>query len=173
MTGNAVAGIKIEPLSDQHQRAAFCCDNEIIDNWCKTTAHKEHNAYKSRVFVATDIDANDVLGLYSLTIRSLQPRRIMNVGFGGRDIPAIYFATLGVTAAAKRRGIGSALMVDSFKRALRVSEDVGAYCIWLTCVDEPTVPFYESLQFMRIEPKGLDMFVPLKTLRDAFSESSA
>lgn len=173
MTSEAEVGFKIEPLSGNHQRAAFCCDNEFIDNWCKATAHKDHGAYKSRVFAATDAAADDVLGIYSLTIRSLQPKRIINVGFGNRDIPAIYFATLGVTKTAKRRGIGTALMVDSFRRALRVSEDVGAYCIWLTCVDEPTVPFYQSLQFDRIEPDGLDMFVPLKTLRDAFSAPAA
>jgi GNAT superfamily N-acetyltransferase len=171
MTELADHSLIIEPLSEQHERAAFCCGNEYIDNWCKTKAHKDHNNYKSRVFVARAAEDQKVLGIYSLTMRSLQPKRILNIGFGGRDIPAVYFATLGVTADAKKGGIGTALMVDSFKRVLRVSEDVGAYCIWLTCVDEPTVSFYESVQFARIEPDSLDMYVPLQTLRDAFQNS--
>ena len=61
------------------------------------------------------------------------------------------------------------MMVDSFKRVLRVSQDVGAYCLWLTSVSEEKVKFYEARQFVRFHPDRLDMYVLTSTLRDAFT----
>ena len=160
---------EIQPLDLTHDREAFCCGNDYIDDWCKRKAHKDHEKYKSRVFVATEKGQLQVVGIYCLTIRSLQPKRIPDIGFGRRDIPAIYFATLGVSQTFAKRGLGTALMTDAFQRVLRVSEEVGTYCLWLECVDEPTVHFYNSLGFQRIEKSKLDMYVPLETIRDAFS----
>ncbi len=59
-------------------------------------------------------------------------------------------------------------MIDSFERVLRVAEDVGAYCLWLTSVSEVRVKFYSDRKFMRIEDGKLDMYLPLETIRDAF-----
>ena len=160
----------IGALTDAHDREEFCCDNEFIDNWCRKTCHKEHAAYKARVFAGTDNGHSKVLGLYSLTIRSLQPKVIKNIGYGRRDIPAVYFATLGVTNEAKGKGVGSALMYDSFKRTLEISEHVGVYCLWLTAVDAETCKFYEKLGFEYIDPDtkdNLDMYIPRAAIADA------
>lgn len=160
--------IKIEPLGPSHDRAAFSCGEEYIDKWCKKTAHKDHEKYRSRVFVATPTNSNIVIGVYSMTIRSLAPKTFLNVGFGSWEIPAIYFATLGVCKTHEKQGIGTALMVDAFKRALRVAEEVGAYCLWLESVSEEKAKFYEARQFTRFKPDELKMYVLMETLRDAF-----
>jgi GNAT superfamily N-acetyltransferase len=165
---SSAAAIRIEPLGPQHDRGAFCCGNPIIDDWCHKQAHKDHDKYRARVFVACDAESNTVQGFYSLTIRSLAPRTFLNIGFGSREIPAIYFAMLGVDKSRAGAGIGSALMIDSFERVLRVAEDVGAYCLWLTSVSEVRVKFYSDRKFMRIEDGKLDMYLPLETIRDAF-----
>ena len=162
--------LKIAPICSDHCVSDFCCGNEYIDNWCRKTALKDHNKFKSRAFVATLGSSNDVVGIYSLTVRSLQPRAIKDVGFGKRDIPAIYFATLGISQSAQGAGYGSAMMLDAFERTLRIADDVGVYCLWLTAVDQPTSAFYEKLGFSFIDPEtadNLDMFIPRLTIADA------
>lgn len=161
--------IKIEPLGQQHDRGAFCCGNTIIDKWCRESAQKEHDKYRTRVFVACPVDSKRVLGFYSLTIRSLAPRRLIDIGFGQRDIPAIYFAMLGVSEDVAKQGIGSALMFDAFQRSLEVAENAGAYCLWLTSVSDDKAKWYKGKQFDFIEAGKLEMYIPLATIRDALS----
>jgi GNAT superfamily N-acetyltransferase len=165
--GGIDAEIKIEPLGPSHDRAAFSCGNALIDEFCTKKAQKDHDRYKVRVFVASEVGAVSVIGFYSLTIRSIEPGLIPGIGFGGRDIPAIYLSMIGVCSDRQGCGIGTDLIYDAFGRCVRVSEDVGAYCIWLTAVDEPTLEYYESLGFLRTTPGKLNMYLPLQTLRTA------
>lgn len=160
--------IVIEPLDPSHDRGAFCCGNDIIDQWCRERATTEHNKYRTRVFVGRAPDSQRVLGFYSLSVRSLAPKTLLGIGFGNRDIPGIYLAMLGVCERSSGTGIGGALMIDAFRRALRVAEEAGTYCLWLTAVDEAKAEWYSRKQFLRIE-EGLEMYLPLDTIRDAFA----
>lgn len=153
MASGGTPNITIEPLGDQHSRAAFSCGDNVIDRWCKKTAPAEHAKYKSRSFVATRTGENNVIGIYSLSMRSLSASTLHNSGYS-KEVPALYFAALGVCTADMNQGIGSALMVDAFKRALRVADKA---------------KFYEDRQFARIKPGKLDMYVLMQTLRDGFT----
>lgn len=117
--------------------------------------------------VACPEGTDDVVGFYSLCVSTLEPKKILGVAkFGKRPIPAVYLAMLGVTQEHAKRGLGKALMRDAFERTLAVADNAGAYCLWLTAVDDEKARFYASLQFERIAPDGLDMYIPLPTMRE-------
>lgn len=160
----------IEPLGPQHDRGAFCCGNDVIDQFCRDRAQKDHDRYKVRLRIARDEGSAEVAGFYSLVTSVLKPKRIFNVAkFGDRPIPAVYLAMLGVTEAHAGNGLGQALMYDAFERTALVADNAGAYCLWLQAVDERTAGYYEKLQFTRIEGTGLDMYIPIDTIKDVIA----
>ncbi len=159
----------IEPLGPQHDRGAFCCGNEVIDKFFVERGLADHNRRKVRIRIAR-AESSDVLGFYSLVASTLAPKRILGVvKFGPRPIPAIYLAMIGVCEAIQGLQLGKALMLDAFEQAISVADRVGAYCLWLQAVDERTVAFYEKLGFERVEPGGLEMYIPIDTIVDALS----
>ena len=164
---------RIEPLGPQHDRGAFCCGNGLIDAFCTEHALKDHEKGKVRVFVACPDATNEVVGFYSLCLSTLEPKTILNIGYGKRPIPAIYLAMVGVTKTHARKGLGTALMTDAFARTLQIVENAGAYCLWLDAVDEPTAEFYAGLDFRRITEGQLRMYIAVQTIRDALSPQVA
>lgn len=168
--GNAT--IDIEPLGERHLRNEFSCGERDIDRWCRVGAEKDHLRYRARTYAATAPGSDRVVGIYNLSIKTLAPKTFLNVGFDDKQIPAIYLATLGVCRSRAKEGIATALMTHAFKRVLNVSEEVGAYCLWLEAINEQVAKFYEAKLFERFEPKGLKMYILTDTIRDAFKDDA-
>jgi len=75
--------IKLEPLTGDHDRNAFDCDVEALDNWLRQTALQHQRKGISRSFVAVpnddpsvaafrndgyeDVGTNSIVGFYALT----------------------------------------------------------------------------------------------------------
>lgn len=161
--------VRIVQMSKRHSTATFSCGERDIDRWCKKFALAEHLGHKSRVFVATPIGSNKIVGIYSLSHRNIAATSLSRGGSNSaKELPAIYFATLGVCTSSGGRGVGAALMTDAFKRVTRVSRNVGGYhSLWLESLTEAAVGFYERHQFTRFKPGDKRMFVLMDTLRDA------
>ena len=74
---------------------------------------------------------------------------------------------VGVTDGWRGKRLGTALMTHAFERTLLIAEHAGCHCLWLNAVDEETAVFYEGLQFERIKPGALEMYVSIDTIADA------
>jgi GNAT superfamily N-acetyltransferase len=118
-----------------------------------------------RVFVGKNARTGHVLGFYSLCVATLAKKSFP--GFGQRPIPALYLAMIGVELAQKGFGFGTALMTDTFERAVLVAENAGAYCLFLDAVDFATVAFYKKIGFEVLIEGDLKMFIAIETLVDA------
>lgn len=160
-------GFKIEPLGEQHLREAFSCDNEIIDNFFRERALKDHQRYKVRVRVGCAGDDPTALGFYSLALSTLAPKTILGNKFGNRQIPAVYLAMIATDAKQQKQGIGTDLMFHAFASTLSIADLAGTACLTLDAVDEEKALWYESLSFTRTEPGSLRMYIPLGTVREA------
>lgn len=156
----------IEPLGPQHDCGAFCCGNDDIDKWF-ARALKEHNRYKVRVHVIRAEDSLVVLGFYSLCLFSLESGKFLGLKkFGTRRIPAVYLAMLGRDKSQKGNGLGEKLMSHAIESAYKISRLAGLYCLTLDAVNEDKLKYYEDLGFVRIEPDGLSMFMPITAIVD-------
>lgn len=114
----------------------------------------------------------EVFGFYYLTTTSWeheQVNRAVADQFAMLDkIPAVYLGMLGVHTPADRQGIGAALLVDAFKRALTIADNAGVWALTLDATDEAAAAYYERFDFERITPGGLEMFLPIGTIRQLF-----
>lgn len=168
----------IEPLGD-HPRGAFCCTLDKIDNFFKNNARKSHEAYAQRIFVACSPDDKTPLGFYALTTMTFRPgmNDEADKKFGRFDaIPSIYLTMIGRHKDASK-GIGAALMLDAFKRALEVREHVGVYALTLHAYNDKVLELYKKFGFEAFADPAQDsdeykaMFIPLSTVAASFEES--
>lgn len=122
--------------------------------------------------MATHDGGTDVFGFYYLTTTSweheLVNREIAEQFMMLDKIPAVYLGMLGVHTPADRQGIGAALLVDAFKRAVTIADNAGVWALTLDATDEAAAAYYERFDFERITPGGLEMFLPIGTIRQVF-----
>ena len=172
--------IVFEPLGD-HPRGAFSCKLEKIDNFFKINALKSHNAYALRVFVARRRDDMTPLGFYALTTMTFRPGMNAEADkkFGRFNaIPSTYLTMIGRHSEAPK-GLGALMMLDAFKRALEVRENVGVWALTLHAFNDEVQKYYTRIGFETFEKSDQDleeykaMFIPLSSVAATFAASDS
>ena len=166
----------IEPLDPQkHDRAAFSCGVDQVDNFFKRTASKLVNADNLRVFVMTT-PAGNVIGFCALNAHAVDyrdlPGRFARTRPGHGSIPAAFISMIGVDVRHQGAGYGGDLLVDALTRIARAAESVGISVALLDVLDDG-IPgnvarrkaLYESYGFAPLPSRPLRLFLPLATVR--------
>lgn len=166
----------IEPLDpERHDREAFSCGVEQVDNFFKRTANKLARADNLRVFVMTGPDGA-VIGFYALNAHAVDyadlPRSFARTRPGHGQIPAAYLSMIGVDRRFAGRGFGGDLLVDALTRISRAADQLGIAVVMLDILDcgNPDLvhrrqALYASYGFTPLPSRPLRMFLPVATVR--------
>lgn len=161
----------ISPLEKDHDRRGFECGFNPINNFVINNVRKDNEAFKIRAFVLHEPGSNLVLGLYCLTVTTLEPSEVDEVGEKkferAKAVPLAYLTCIAVRSEHIGHGFGWRLMQDAIARTLAISQHVGIYGLFLEARSEELAVKYEGYGFERFEDGGLEMFVPLRTLLEA------
>jgi len=173
----------IEPFEpDKHDRTAFSCGVEQVDNYFKKTANKLNKADNIRLFVMTTPDA-EVIGFYTLNAHAVNysdlPKKYARTRPAHGNIPAIYISMIGRDEKFKGGGYGADLLVDALTRIAAASENVGLSVVILDVLDcggadrtQGRKALYESYGFMAMATHPLRMFLPMATVRKMITEDT-
>ena len=166
----------IEPLDpSRHDRAAFSCGVEQVDNFFKRTANKLARAGNLRVHVLTEPDGS-LVGFYALNAHSIHyadlPEKFKRDRPGHGIIPAAYISMIGVDSRYQGRGYGGDLLVDCLHRIANAAQTIGirvAILDVLDCGSEVQVKrraeLYGSYGFTALPRQKLRMFLPLSDIK--------
>ncbi len=169
--------IAIEPFDPgKHDRTAFSCGSDPIDNFLQRTAKKHQKGDFIRVWVAVRPDSPNVIGYYSINSHAIMaddlPKKFTRNAPRHGGIGAAYISTFGVHAKLQGAGIGTLLIADALKRIARLSEEVGIFAVVLDVLDEGDEEtrnkrhdFYRRFGFIDFPSHPLRMFLPVKTIR--------
>lgn len=167
----------IEPLDpEKHDRAAFSCGLEQVDNFLKRTANKLAKADNLRVFVMTTPDG-DLIGFYALNAHAVDytdlPGKFARSRPGHGSIPAAYISMIGVDQRHQSKGYGGDLLVDALTRITRIADDIGIALVMLDVLDcgnpvmvQKRKTLYASYGFAALSSNPLRLFLPLATVRN-------
>jgi ribosomal protein S18 acetylase RimI-like enzyme len=167
-----LARLRIEPLDrKKHDRAAFSCGVERVDNFLKKTATRQQDHGHTRVSVAC-LDASDtVIGYYALNAHAIDASTLLEADRkklpSYPTISAIYLSIVGVQKEHQGSGLGSYLMADAFKRAAEAAEIVGAYFFVLDALNERAAKLYRKLGFIDLPGHEPRMIITMSQVRSA------
>lgn len=167
--------IVIRRLEDHDEVENFDCGDEPLNNYLKR--HAWSNQEKSSIgvtHVAVDESVpRAVLGYFTLATASVQravfPKKYIR-GLPPYDLPLILLARLAVDHRFAGRGLGHALISETFQISLRVADEVGCRCI-ITDAYRDRISWYARYGFVPIEgaAEGCPrrMFLDVRTVRAA------
>jgi ribosomal protein S18 acetylase RimI-like enzyme len=166
-----LARLRIEPLDrSKHDRAAFSCGQERIDNFLQKTAARQQDNDLTRVYVACLDDANAIVAYYALNAHSIDattlPEQHRKKLPSYSTIAAIYLSLVGVHTDYQERGIGSFMMADAFKRVVEAANIVGSHFLVLDALNERAADLYRRLGFIGL-PGTQRMLISMQVIRIA------
>jgi hypothetical protein len=166
----------IAPLDpEKHDRAAFSCGVEQVDNFFKKTANKLSKADNLRVFVMSAPDGS-VIGFYALNAHAIAyqdlPEAFVRNRPGHGYIPAAYISMIGRDRKYTGHGFGGDLLVDCLRRIALAADSLGLAVAVLDVLDdgrpeqvEKRLALYKEYGFIPFPSQPLRLFMPMATIR--------
>ena len=176
--------ISITPLDpEKHDRASFSCGTSRLDNFLKRSARKHQSGGFTRVWVATEVGRDEILGYYALNAHSLEgedfPSSLTKHAPRSGSIPTIYLSMIAVDRRHQRRGIGRLLLADALKRAVSAANQIGLKAVVLDVIEDggPDITekrraFYLSMGFKSLPTRPLRMFISIDTVRNSWTQTT-
>lgn len=157
----------------RHDRGAFSCGNDELDNYLKRQAGQDVEKRVAAVFVATD-DGKTIAGYYALSQYSIQAGELPAAALKQLKLPrypalpATLIGRLARATSHKGRGLGEFLLMSALGRALAASREIGSIAVVVDAKDEAAIKFYASYGFIRLPEHVNRMFLPMATVEMIF-----
>jgi len=160
------AGLRIVPLGESHDRAAFFCGAEILDRYLKTQAGQDVRRKANAVFVlCSEAEPKRVLGYYTLCAMAISQGEVPEAARKHVPrYPLVSCTLIGRLAVAKdQQGqrLGSILLADALLRAFESASSVGSCMVVVDALDEAAAGFYAAHGFVRL-PDSLRLVMPMR-----------
>ena len=160
-----------EPVNKKHDRDAFDCGEEPLNEFLRRYARKSHELGGSKTFLAIDDgDNKTILGFYSLSPASVEYTRtpkIVRRGLARHDVPGFRLARLAVNLSAQGRGLGGQLLLSAGKRCLRASAEVGGVVLVIDAKNDRVAEWYVRYGAVALLDAPLSLVLPLATIEAA------
>ncbi|HEX8415498.1 MAG TPA: GNAT family N-acetyltransferase [Sphingomicrobium sp.] len=168
--------IVIEPLDPaKHDREAFACGIEQVDNFFRRTANKLTKAGNVRTFVMVGSES-ELIGFYATNAHSIDfselPDRFARTRPSHGSIPAAYISMIGVDSRFQGRGYGGDLLVDCLTRLASAADALGIAVVMLDVLDcgnpekiAKRRALYTSYGFEPLPSNELRLFLPIAVVR--------
>jgi GNAT superfamily N-acetyltransferase len=162
--------LRIEPLSQGHDREGFSCGDRDLDDYLKRTARQHNDKGISRTFVLVDLDEPaKILGFFTLASCEVVTAELPSeyAKKYPRKAPAAKLARLAVAWDLQRQGLGGIMMADAMRRTLAVAENIGIIGFFVDAKNQSARTYYEQYGFVTLPTHPLALFLPLATLAAA------
>ena len=166
----------IEPLDKKrHNRAAFSCGQESLDEYLKQRANQEIKKQVAAVYALTP-DGKTIAGYYTLSQYSIEagelpPELVQRLRLPKCDrLPASMLGRLARSKDFEGQGIGELLLMDALKRALELSKHIASVAVVVDAIDENARQFYRRYGFIDIPDHRNRLFIPMQTIAELFPE---
>jgi len=155
---------RIEPLGIEHDRAAFDCEEPVLNDFLKRYARQNDQKGLGRTFVAVRPGDQKIYGYYTISSGSVQldtiPEKLPRY-----PIPVAHLGRLAVDRQAKGQGLGKALLADALKRILAVADQMGVYAVEVFALNEAARDFYIKFGFRPLLDDRQHLYMPMSFIR--------
>lgn len=161
---------RIEPLGNQHDRAAFSCGVAALDAYIQQRARQDMDRNLAAVFILTP-DGKSVDGFYTLSAHSIQAAALpekLAAKLPRFPLPVTLLGRMAVSKSLQGQRIGEFLLMHALERAWLGSQQVAS---WAVVVDakEGARDFYLKHEFIPFPSQPDRLFLPMKTIEKLFT----
>jgi GNAT superfamily N-acetyltransferase len=165
---------QIEQLGRSHDRAEFSCGKAPLDDFLRLRATQYEKRRLGSTYVAVFRGEAKVAGYYTLaagaiSIENLPPAVAKRLP--KHPVPVILLGRLAVDQRAHGQGLGKTLLQDALRRCLEWSEKLGVFAVEVLAIDTEAKGFYAKYGFVPLADNDLHLFLPIKTIEEARSQS--
>jgi ribosomal protein S18 acetylase RimI-like enzyme len=156
--------LRIELLSQSHDRAAFSSGKDDLDRYFREQAGQDQRRRLSAVFVLYDVANDIVAGYYTLSACEIEPRSLPNEMAKRqprRPVPATLIGRLATDLRYRGQRLGEMLLVNALTRAANASRGIGAMAVIVDAKDDQARGFYERYGFQRFADDPYRLFLPM------------
>ena len=154
----------VEPLGEHHDRAAFSCGVDALDNYFRGDPIRQDVSRKTaNAFVLTS-DGSSVAGFYTLSpisILSVDLPARLGKKLPQRPIGATLIGRMGINKSLQGNRLGELLLSDALHKAWQASKFVSS---WAVVVDakEGASDFYIKYEFTPFATQPKRLFLLMK-----------
>ena len=160
-----------EPIEKKHDREAFDCGDEALNEFLRRYARKSHERGGAKTFLAIeDAGSKSILGFYSLSPASVDYARtpeIVRRELARHDVPGFRLARLAVDRRFQGKGIGGQLLLAAGRRCLLAATEVGGVMLVIDAKNERVAAWYASYGAVPLLDAPLTLMLPLATVEAA------
>jgi GNAT superfamily N-acetyltransferase len=168
-----------EPISKKHDRKAFDCGEEALNEFLPRHACKCHEMGGAKTFLViadskSDTDHPPILGFYSLSPASVDYARtpaIVRRGLARHDVPGFRLARLAVDRRMQGQGLGGQLLLAAGRRCLLAASEVGGVVLVIDAKNERVAGWYASYGAMPLLDAPLSLLLPLAIIEAALKKA--
>ena len=170
MTSTAPA-LRIEPLSDRHDRGSFASGVEPLDRYLRQQAGQDARRRVASCFVLVSGGDRVPIGYYTLAATSIAlaelPEPLAKRLPRYPIAPATLMGRLAIDARRRGEGHGEFMLFDAFSRVLR--NDIASYAFVVDAKDDKAAQFYQRYRFRFLIEGGRRLFIPVAEIAKLFS----
>jgi len=131
----AAPALRIEPLSERHERESFASGVAPLDRYLRQQAAQDTRRRVATCFVLVGNDEHVPIGYYTFTVTGMAlaelPKALAKRLPRFPMVPATLMGRLAVDARHQRHGHGEFMLLDAFGRALR--NEIASYAVRRRC----------------------------------------
>lgn len=157
--------MQVLPLAGNHDRQAFDCGRQELNDWLRQVARQHQDKGLSKTFVAIRAETPTlVCGYYALTLAELENRHLPKAWRKKlpRRIPGVRLGRLAVDRQYQGKGLGELLLIDALTRARRIYTEAGGIGLFVDALDESAAGYYRRFGFEAAPDNPLLLFLSAK-----------
>ncbi len=163
-----------EPISKRHDREAFDCGDQALNEFLCRYARKGHERGGAKTFLAIDDADKTILGFYSLSPVSVDYARtpeIVRRGLARHDVPGFRLARLAVDRRFQGHGVGGQLLLAAGRRCLLAAAEVGGVVLVIDAKNARVAAWYASYGAVPLLDAPLTLLLLLGTIEAALRKA--
>jgi GNAT superfamily N-acetyltransferase len=169
-----VAAWHEEAINRKHDREAFNCGEDALNEFLRRYARKSHELGGAKTFLAIeDSPSKTILGFYSVSPASVDYARTPETarrGLARYDVPGFRLARLAVDRMWQGQGIGGQLLLAAGRRCLLASAEIGGVALVIDAKNERVAGWYASYGAVPLLDAPLTLLLPLATVEVALKK---
>lgn len=164
---------QIERTTTGHDRSAFDCGEPRMNEYLQRYGRQNDAKETSRTFVAVRPGEKRVLGYYTLSAGSVSfdtlPEHV-RTKLPRYPVPIAHLGRLATDRSVQGQGLGGILLVDAFRRVVRVSAEIAVFAVEVVALHEAARAFYLKYGFLSLTDDPLHLYLPIQTIRALVDE---